>query len=152
MNDQVLVIVGLSLGLLSIYFGALALQKYSARKRIPKMRYGEILPADEMKEKHGLTIENYTPPTLNPENVPADLRDLLPIARKWGIGDDIIREDMQQKATNDEKTNLINQLEGRTKRINEWLDSFENSQFTPEAAAFLYLLLGHEEIIVLNKL
>ena len=151
MSDLVLVIAGLFLGLLAIYLGALGIKKIYHLRMKPKMRHGEILPAGEMKTKYNLTIENYQPPDLDPNQVPDDLRDLLPIAKKWGIGDDIIRDDMRQKSSTAEKRELINQLEGKTKRINNWLDTFDDDEFTPESTAFLYLLLCHEEILVLDK-
>jgi hypothetical protein len=151
MSDLVLVIAGLSLGLLAIYLGALGIKKIYHLRMKPKMRHGEILTADEMKNKYNLTIENYKSPNLDPNQVPDDLRDLLPIAKKWGIGDDIIRDDMRQKSSTAEKRELINKLEGKTKRINNWLDTFDDDEFTPESTAFLYLLLCHEEILVLDK-
>ena len=151
MSDLVLVIAGLFLGLLVIYFGALGIKKIYHLRMKPKMRHGEILPADEMKNKYNLTIENYQPPNLDPNQVPDDLRDLLPLAKKWGIGDDIIRDDMRQKSSTAEKRELIQQLEGKTQRINNWLDTFDNDEFTPESSAFLFLLLCHEEILVLDK-
>jgi hypothetical protein len=76
------------------------------RRMHPKMKHGEILPADVMKAKYNLTAEHYKPPRLNPERVPHRLRDLLPIAAKWGIGDDIIRDDFQQRAPESEKQEL----------------------------------------------
>ena len=151
MSDLVLVIAGLFLGLLVIYLGALGIKKIYHLRMKPRMRHGEILPADEMKNKYNLTIENYQPPDLDPNQVPDDLRDLLPIAQKWGIGDDIIRDDMRQKSSKVEKRELIHQLEGKTKRIIDWLDTFDDDEFIPESTAFLYLLLCHEEILVLDK-
>ena len=151
MSDLVLVIAGLFLGLLVIYLGAIGIKKFYHLRMKAKMRYGEILPADEMKNRYNLTIENYQPPDLDPNQVPDYLRDLLPLAKKWGIGDDIIRDDMRQKSSTAEKRELIHQLEGKTKRIKNWLDTFDNDEFTPESSAFLYLLLCHEEILVLDK-
>ena len=151
MSDLVLVIAGLFLGLLVIYFGALGIKKIYHLRMKQKMRHGEILPVDEMKNKYNLTIEYYQPPDLDPNQVPDDLRDLLPLAKKWGIGDDIIRDDMRQKSSTAEKRELIQQLEGKTQRINNWLDTFDNDEFTPESSAFLFLLLCHEEILVLDK-
>lgn len=116
------------------------------RRRTPKMKYGEILPAREMKAKYNLTIENYKPPQLNPERVPPHLRGLLPIAAKWGICDDIIRDDLQNKTLESERQELAEMLSGRVQAINEWLDSFDSDPMPPEAAAFMYMMLGLDEM------
>ena len=76
------------------------------RRTHPKMKHGEILPANAMKAKYNLTTGRYKPARLNPGRVPHHLRDLLPIAAKWRIGDDIIRDDFQQKALESEKQEL----------------------------------------------
>jgi hypothetical protein len=107
---------------------------------------GEILTSDQMKQKYGLTIENHKPNHLNPKNVPEELRDLTSIAEKWGIGDDVIRNDMHAKATYDEKQALKSALDGRTQSINQWLDSFGTGKMSVEAAAFMYMLEGLDEM------
>jgi hypothetical protein len=93
------------------------------KKQRPKMKLHEILPANEMKQKYNLMIETYQPRPLDPKNVPEKLRDLVLIAQKWGIGDDIIREDLQKKASDQEKRGLKLSLDGRIKTISQWLDS-----------------------------
>jgi hypothetical protein len=116
-------------------------------KRPPKMKYGEILPAGEMKKKYHLTADRYKPPTLNPVKVPEQLRDLLPLAAKWGIGDDIIRDDFEQKASEDEKQQLKKTLKGRTEEITKWLNSFGIKKPMPEeAACFMYMLAACDEM------
>jgi hypothetical protein len=116
------------------------------RRIHPKMKHGEILPADTMKAKYNLTAEHYKPPRLKPEQVPQHLRDLLPMAIKWGIEDDIIRNDFQQNASNNEKLELQESLSGKGQAINEWLDSFGSNLMPPEAAAFMYMMLGLDEM------
>jgi hypothetical protein len=116
------------------------------RTRYPAMRHGEILPAGEMQRKYGLYVEQYRPPKLDPAQVPRQLRDLLPLATKWGIGDDIIRNDLQAKVAEREKRELQEALKGRTNAINNWLDSFGTGDMSREAAAFMYMLLGVDEM------
>jgi len=112
-----------------------------------RMKYGEILPASKMKAKYGLTAERYKPPRLDPEQVPEHLRDLIPLAEKWGIGDDIIRDDFESKAGESEKDEFRAKLRGRTKQVNDWLDSFEAGKPMPEAAAhFMYMLEALDEM------
>lgn len=115
--------------------------------RRPRMKRGEILPANQMKAKYNLTTERYKPPRLDPEKVPEPLRDLLPLAAKWGIGDDIIRDDFEQRASEGEKQELKNSLSGRTAEVTQWLDSFEVGKPMPEeAACFMYMLEALEEM------
>ena len=116
------------------------------RTRRPTMRHGEILPAREMQKKYGLYVERYKPPKLDPDQVPESLHDLLPLAAKWGIGDDIIRSDLHSKVGEDEKRELQDALKGRSAAISRWLDSFGTDPMSAEAGAFMYMLLGVEEL------
>jgi hypothetical protein len=115
--------------------------------RRPRMRYGEIIGAKEMQEKYNLTAERYKPPDLDPEKVPDKLRDLLGLAIKWGIGDDIIRDDFEQKASEDEKQELKKALTGRTSEISQWLDSYSKDKaMSEEAACYMYMLKALDEM------
>ena len=108
---------------------------------------GEILPASEMQEKYELTAENRPDIALDPSKVPKDLADLVPLAEKWGIGDDIIRGDFQSKATQEEKQALAASLKGRNTRITEWLNSQpQGSVMSDEAAAFMYMQSSLDEM------
>lgn len=108
---------------------------------------GELLPASEMREKHDLTAENQPVIHLDASKVPEDLVDLIPFARKWGIEDDLIREDVQSKSSQKEKQALADALRGRNARITEWLDAQpKGAQMTDEAAAFMYMQLGLDEM------
>ena len=111
-----------------------------------EMKKGEILPASVMKEKYDFTIENHKSQHLDPKNVPEQFRDLVELAQKWGIGDDIIRNDLHEKATLEEKQILKSALNGRTRAINEWLDTFGAAEMTEAAGAFMYMLLGLDEM------
>ena len=134
----------ISIGLVGIVLIAILMIFLNRR---PRMKHWEILPANEMKAKYNLTVERYKPPRLDPEKVPEQLRALLPLAAKWGIGDDIIRDDLEQKASEDEKQELKNSLSGRTAEVTQWLDSFEAGKPMPEeAACFMYMLEALDEM------
>jgi hypothetical protein len=49
---------------------------------------------------------------LNQENVPKPLRPLLPIAERWGIGDDFDREAAVAKASRSELESLVRCIDG----------------------------------------
>jgi len=107
----------------------------------------EIAPADELKEKLNLTTENQEEINIVSENVPKHLRDLIPMAEKWGIGDDIIRDDFETKTSIDEKQEFKKMLTGRTQQVTDWLDSFKDGlDMTVEAGHFMYMLEALDEM------
>jgi hypothetical protein len=85
-------------------------------------------------------------PPLDSGKVPADLRDLVPLAQRWGIGDDVARSERVQKATDAERSELRAAFGPRQARITAWLDSFGHGAMPEEAAAFMYTQLAIEEM------
>jgi hypothetical protein len=117
------------------------------RARRTHMKHGEILPADEMRQRYDLTAAKRPTLRIDLAHVPEELRDLISMAEKWGIPDDIIRGDFQEEATPDEKEALRVKLAGRTKEVSAWLDSFGADQpMSEEAGHFMYMLLGLDEM------
>ena len=121
------------------------------RRLQPKI--GEILPADEMKRKYGLTAENRPEIHIDPELVPESLRDLIPMAEKWGIGDDIIRGDVCDRATEDERKAFQDALRGRLNAVTAWLDGFDgfddsskDNCMTEDAGHFMYMQIALDEM------
>jgi hypothetical protein len=111
-----------------------------------------ILPARELQQQYGLYAENRPTIRLDPGKVPPRLRDLIPLAETWGIGDDIIRLDFEQKAPDAAKHELVNSLTGRIDEIQEWLNSQpEGRELSEEAAAFMYLLSAWDEVRPLDR-
>jgi len=117
------------------------------RHRGCRMQHGEILPAKDMQKKYGLYAENRPDIKIDPMKVPENLRDLIPMAEKWGVGDDIIRSDIEKNASDTEKEAFRSKLKGRTKQVNDWLDSYGEKQTMPEDAAhFMYMLEALDEM------
>jgi hypothetical protein len=85
-------------------------------------------------------------PRLDAAKVPADLRDLVPYAQRWGIGDDVARSERIQKASAAERSELRAAFGRRQARITAWLDSFGQGAMPDEAAAFMYTQLAIEEM------
>ena len=85
-------------------------------------------------------------PRLDSAKVPADLRDLVPLAQSWGIGDDVARSERIQKATAGERSELRTAFGPRQARVTAWLDSFGQGAMPDEAAAFMYTQLAVEEM------
>ncbi len=89
---------------------------------------------------------NATAQRLNPEQVPADLRHLVPLAEQWGIGDDVDRGAKVDRATAAEREELRTAIMPLDSRITAWLDSFGQNVMPDEPAAFMYMLLALEEM------
>ena len=84
--------------------------------------------------------------TLSVENVPDEFKMLLPFATKWGIGDDAIRGDITDSATEADKQELVVALTGKLGSIDRWIDSYPEGSMTEEAAAFMYMGEAIEEM------
>lgn len=113
---------------------------------------GEIGTHSELQKKYNLFAENRPIIKLNSKKVPKDLIDLIPLAEKWDIGDDIIRDDFQEKSSDEEKQELKEKLKDRIERIDEWTMSFENGkQMTKEAEAFMYMSIGFDEMQLFDE-
>ena len=83
---------------------------------------------------------------LDPVRVPADLQHLVPLAREWGIGDDVDRNAKVSRSTPADRERLRAALKPYQTRITAWLDSFAGGRMSDEAAAFMYMQLALEEI------
>jgi len=106
----------------------------------------EVAPSSELQERLNLYAENRPTIKIEVGEVPPNLRDLIPFAEQWGIGDDIIRHDVFLQSTPEEKEAFRTALKGRTGEISVWLDSFPPSELMPDAAAhFMYMLSALDE-------
>ena len=83
---------------------------------------------------------------LNPQQVPEDLRHLVPLAEKWGIGDDADRNARVESSTPAERSELRAAITPVASSITTWLDSFGKEPMSNEAAAFMYMQLALEEM------
>jgi hypothetical protein len=83
---------------------------------------------------------------IDPEKVPAAFRDLIPLARKWGLSDDGARGYFVDRASDREKRELRQALQGREQAITDWIDSFAPADMSEEAGCFMYMLEADEEM------
>ena len=98
-------------------------------------------PGDDMKRRFGWTAENWLPPQLRPDHVPEAIRDLVPLAQRWGVTCDVTRHDVAAKAGDEELATLSAALRGRHADIVEFLYSGEVLAPTEEQAAFGAMLV-----------
>src|SRR5206468_6238241 len=104
-----------------------------------RSRSGEIAPAYVLQRKHGLYAENRPVIRLDPARVPEHLRPLIRLAEEWGIGDDIIRLDFEEKSRAAERDELVREVAPRLDDIEAWLKTAEPKTMSDEAEAFMYL-------------
>ena len=123
---------------------AFAIGAYDALRRARGGR--GIAPASVLQRRFGLHAEHRPIIRLDPDDVPADLRHLIPLAEKWGVGDDIIRHDLIERSSHLERRELHDALYEPFERITEWLDAQTGSLLTPEAEAFLYMQTALDEM------
>lgn len=111
----------------------------------PPLQHGQIGTAEELAAQRGPTAPE--PIHLHRDRVPPDLVDLIPLAETWGISDDVLRDEMQERATAAEKQAMGDALMNRHARITAWLDSLPQGQpMSDEAAAFMYMQVGADEM------
>ena len=90
--------------------------------------------------------ESVLPPVLVEEEVPESLRDLIPLAIKFGISDDADRGVMMSAASPEELSELEQKVLPRQQEISDWLDSFPERGISDTAAFFLYLGSACDEV------
>lgn len=83
---------------------------------------------------------------IDASNVPVDLRPLIPLAERWGIGDDVERAAYIDQSTAADRGALKAAVTPYDARITGWLDSFGADPMSDEAAAFMYMQLAIAEM------
>ncbi len=109
-----------------------------ARKKKPRF---EVLPAGEMRARHGLTAENRPVIKLNPARVPESLRHLVALAEKFGIGDDLIRADLLARTPADELEAMRAAVGSQWREFNQWLGGPASHEPTPSAEYIAFTCL-----------
>jgi hypothetical protein len=93
----------------------------------------ELQPVGEMRKKYYRPDEEPLVLKLSSENVPEPLRDLIPIAERWGISDDILRLDAVRKASPKEIQELQEIVKQFDDLLDDWLAGREASSPNPTA-------------------
>ena len=101
---------------------------------------------EDLQPADGSGVEQSAMLAVDPAQVPAQFRDLIPNVEIWAIGDDAAQTELVERATPAQKKAIANALEGRRRELNDWLDTFDENNLTSEAAAFMTFLLACEEM------
>lgn len=98
----------------------------------------EFLSLGRLKQKYYSSGEEPPPLRLSPENVPAPLRSLIPLAARWGISDDTLRCDAVGKASREELEELQRAVAQFDDDLDMWLAGPEaaRAEHSPEYLAF----------------
>jgi hypothetical protein len=112
-----------------------------ARKRKPRF---EVLSAGEMRAKYGLTAESRPTIRLDPSAVPLTLRPLIPLAERFGVGDDLTRADIVAKTPAVELAAMRAAVEAQAGAFDDWLAGPQagGPEFSPEYHAFSCLRMA----------
>lgn len=104
---------------------------------MPDQEY-ELLSVEEMRRRYGLVAENRPVIRLDSGNVPENLRHLVPYAEFWGVGDDLIRDDMLRRAPMEAIADLKRIIEAHEDLLDDWLagPDAESSEPSAEYLAF----------------
>lgn len=79
--------------------------------------------------------------------VPEDLRDLIPVAQRFGIGDDVCRGHLIRRTRVADRKAVASAVGPRAQRIQGWLDSLGEPPYGTEAACFFWFLEALEEMV-----
>jgi hypothetical protein len=94
----------------------------------------EVATGGELRRRYGLTAENRPTIQLDPREVPKDLRHLIPLTEYWGVGDDLIRDDIVDKADPQAKQALVAPVAKHDNALDAWLTSPEALRLGPTPA------------------
>lgn len=102
----------------------------------------------EAAAQHGRCVEDQRELErgFNASRVPESLRALSSWAARYGIGDDYCRPYLLKRLTKKQRAQLVRAVDRHATAVQAWLDSFPEGKIPAEAAAFMYLALGVEEI------
>jgi hypothetical protein len=108
----------------------------------------EVLRAGEMRAKYGLTAENRPEIHLDPSRVPDGLRHLIPLAERFGISDDLIRDDFLAKTPKAELLEMKKIVYQHQDLFERWLAGPQSSgpTFSDEYVAFTCLLMSADSV------
>jgi hypothetical protein len=95
----------------------------------------------------GFTAESRPVIHIEPQEVPATLRHLVPLAERWAIACDVRRGDYFEKQPEKDIRDFWVAVEPHRGEINHWLDTMPAStkEWPKAAIHFMYMLKAHLE-------
>lgn len=117
------------------------------RNRQPQ-KLNNISPTGEIYRKYVLDTQNRASLHLDPQKVPDGLRSLILVAHKWGISDDIVRNDLIYSSPREDLEEMVNLVSKFSDDLfDAWLAGPEGYPSTPseEYVAYSQLRMAFEE-------
>ncbi len=104
----------------------------------------EVGTSGELRANYGLTAANRPTVRLDPSRVPPSLRHMIPLAERFGISDDLIRDDVLAAATAEEREALRLAVEPHDDAFDAWLAGPEadGPRYSAEYIAFTCLRMA----------
>lgn len=89
-----------------------------------------------------------TPSEVREEEVPPELRQLIPFAKKWGTEDAEERENLMEVASLSELNEIERMVGPRTQQIGDWIDTYSENELRDSSTAgyFIILQVAYEEV------
>lgn len=132
---------GLIVGIICGTAGLVTLM-FSARWLLDKLDppMGPGPPAKEIARDPQLDIE------LHPNDVPEELRELVPVARKFGVGCDGLRSEVIEAASPHEKAELLALMKTHRHIVQKWIDYAGGGSMPEWLVPMMYALIAAEGI------
>lgn len=82
------------------------------------------------------------------QEVPPELRQLIPFAKKWGIGDAEERNNLMEVTSLSELNEFVRLVGSRMQQIADWVDTYSEKELRDSATVgyFIFLQVAYEEV------
>ena len=108
----------------------------------------EVLSGAQVRERYRLEGMKAEEVGFDDADVPEPLKHLIPLARVWGVGDDVLRSDMVQAADHQALRDLKRAVAEVEDELDGWLTSPKALATGPSSAylAFTNLRMAADEV------
>lgn len=109
-------------------------------------RAGDVLPSHVLRDEHGFNASNRPTIVVDADQVPEQLRRLIPYVERWAIPCDVTRLDYFEQHRED-VAQFYYAVLPYERQISAWLDAQPESVLDWPAAAvhFMYLIKAHDD-------
>ena len=130
-------------------------EKRNSRKLTDSLKFLQLveslLPEVTESDMDSIEIPEDDLSGFDETKIPEDLRHLVPLAKKWGVGDDLIRSEIIRRATVAERKELMAKVTPLEDRISQFLESLGmpsiENPMSDEAARFMFMLNACNEVL-----
>jgi hypothetical protein len=107
----------------------------------------EVLTVEEVRHRYRLAGIKAESVDFDESEVPDSLKHLIPLARVWGVGDDVLREDMVEAADPAALKEVKSAVTASKQDLRNWLSSpAALAKLSPAYLAFTNLRMVADEV------